>query len=726
MYTVAPPGVASTFKDMNMTASRCFRLFLMLALPAGCVSAARAQELKLIPAPRDVATKEGSFAVSAKTRIVVGAAHAAEDRIAAELLADEIHSAIGSRPQISTARSMPRDDETIYLGRWTDDKTLRAHFDSRNMSLEGAAEEEGYLLSADAEHVAVGAATGAGVFYAVQTLRQMVMPSGGGWAVPGAQIRDWPAMRWRGVHDDLSRGPVPTLEYMKKQIRTIAAFKMNLYSLYLENIFDYESHPMMAPKEGAITAADVKELVEYAKKYYITILPEQQAFGHLHHVLKLEQYADLGETPHGHVLAPVNERSYDFIKSLYAELVPLFPGPLLHIGADETFELGRGATKARADEVGLGRVYLEHVRRVADMLQPYNKRLLFWHDIAVSYPNLLSILPREMVPVVWKYSADASFEKDIKPFKDANFDFFVAPGANNWVHIYPDQEVAFTNIRNLVRDGQKFGALGMLNTTWDDSGEMIFAMTWPAIVFGGAASWQPGESSIDSFKNNFDWAFYRNHDDRTFMNAVESLAKSHELLRATGAGYARDANFWLDPFSESGAAYTQRILPAMHDLRIAAERALELLYRHRGKARQNADTIDAMIFAGLRLDGFGMKQQLAAETSRYYWDAYLNVTDRQRVGRNFGEITGINARLEDLRDSTTRLRALYAELWRTENKPYWLENVLVRFDVLAIGYQQKIQAIRAARAQFNEKGTLPPPEQLGFFVKPETNGNNKP
>jgi len=87
--------------------------------------------------------------------------------------------------------------------------------------------------------------------------------------------------------------------------------------------------------------------------------------------LKYEIYSDLAETPHGHVLTPTKEKSYDFIKSLYSELVPLFPGPFLHIGGDETFELGRGQTKPLADQIGFGRVYLEHLRKVYDLLQPY-------------------------------------------------------------------------------------------------------------------------------------------------------------------------------------------------------------------------------------------------------------------------------------------------------------------------------------------------------------------
>src|SRR5204862_3786344 len=203
-----------------------------------------------------------------------------------------------------------------------------------------------------ADGVTIAGQSAAGVFYGVQTLRQLIQFEQNRMIIPAVSIKDWPTLRWRGVHDDVSRGRIPTVEYMKKQIRTLAEYKINLFSIYMENVFDYKDQPLIAPKEAAITPAQVKELIAYAKKYYVTILPEQQAFGHLHHVLKYEEYSDMAETPHGHVLAPMNPRTYDFIAEMYSELVPLFPSPLFHIGSDETFELGRGQSAEKAKEVG--------------------------------------------------------------------------------------------------------------------------------------------------------------------------------------------------------------------------------------------------------------------------------------------------------------------------------------------------------------------------------------
>jgi hexosaminidase len=690
----------------------CAAFFLLVKLDAV------AQELKLIPEPRQVQKREGVFTVDSKTRIVINRANERQDRVAAEMLAEEIAKACGKRIKISAAGRMPDSRGVIYLAQATgDDRRLKTVLEAKGLSVDASFDEQGYVLDSQAERIVVAGRTGQGLFYGVQTLRQLLTRASDKELIcPAVSIKDWPAMRWRGVHDDISRGPVTTLDYMKKQVRLCASYKLNLFSLYIEHVFDYQKHPLIGPKEGSLTALEVKELVEYARAYYVTILPEQQAFGHLHHVLKNEIYNDLAETPHGHVLAPVNEKSYELIKELYGELVPLFDGPLFHIGADETDELGRGQTRMRVDEVGAGRVYLDHLKRVSEILKPYNKRLMFWGDIAIRYPQLLDTLPKDVIAVAWEYNAAASFDNLLKPYKGAGLDLFVAPGASNWNRIFPNLDAAFINIKNFVRDGQKYNALGMLNTTWDDDGEAIFAMTWPAIVFGAECAWHQGESSIEAFKSKYDWAFYRN-DDRAFIDAIQNLSHSHSLLITAGLGGAYDDAFWLDPFTEVGSNYTEDALPVARDLRLTAERALESLYRNRARALMNQETIDSLIFAALRLDLLGMKIQFADETSKFYWDAYLNMSDRHRVFRNLDEITGINARLEDLRDAATRLRGMYSELWLKENRPYWLGNVQVRYDNLASLFQSKIQAVQAAKQQYRQQQALPTPQQLGFFIR---------
>ncbi len=716
-----------------MLHSRVIRAAALLAL--ACITYASPSPgqsvntaVRLVPQPRELQTATGNFKFTAGTRIVV-ASRSADDRFAAGLLADDLKSLLGRAPAIATGlprRSaaagvgakggLPASGSLIYLGRLDGDASLRATLRRAKLLDDRPLDEEGYLLLAEPGRIVVAASSAQGVFYGVQTLRQLLRRSGAAVTCPALSIRDWPAMRWRGLHDDVSRGPIPTLDYMKSQVRTIAEYKLNLLSLYMEHVFDYPGDPLLGPKPGALTADDIRQLVEYARRFHVTILPEQQAFGHLHHLLKYDLYADIAETPHGHVLTPANPGTYAFIDRIYKELVPLFQGPLFHIGADETFELGKGQTQALAQSEGLGKVYVDHLRKVNEIMQPYGKRLLFWGDIAIRYPELLKSLPKTMIADAWGYGASASFTKSIAPYRDAGLDVIVSPGASNWSRIFPNLTTAFTNIRNFVRDGQQLRALGMLNTTWDDDGEALFAMTWPAVVFGAACAWQPGESSIEEFGQKYDWAFYRS-DGTAFQDAVTQLASTHAILSGAKVGDASDDAFWLDPFGQDWATYVENARPVAKGLRLAAERALVLLYQHRAEAERHTDTIDALLLAGRRLDTLGMKIEFIDEINQFYRQAFANQNDRRLVNSNLGEISGDNGRLADLRDATNAVRGLYERQWLQENRPYWLQNVLVRYDNLASKFQAKILEVEAAAAQYRRTGQLPPPEQLGFFVK---------
>ncbi|MGA9529528.1 MAG: beta-N-acetylhexosaminidase [Terriglobales bacterium] len=700
--------------------------------------------LKLLPAPKEVRLGEGKLAIKPSTTILIGNT---EDRLAAETLQEEIHERAGIKLAIEIATSAPKTAGHISLGRLSD-RGLRGYLEAQGIKTESDLGDQGYVIRSSTGGVIVAGHTAQGVFYGVQTLRQLLHDeegSGTGEAdlrsgtaqtgepsthgrgrsatgklaqlfIPAVTIRDWPSMEWRGVSDDMSRGPILTLDYLKFQIRTFAEYKINLLGFNMENIFDFQSQSLVSPKDAAFTPAEITELVSYAGKYFVTLMPEQQTFGHLHQFLKYEIYSDAAETPHGHVLTPTNPRTYDFIRQVYGEVVPLFPGPFFHIGADETFELGLGQTKALADQEGLGRVYLDHLQKVFEIMRPYHKQLMFWGDIAVKYPELLSILPKDMIAVPWDYDPKPSYESIITPYTNAGLRVVVAPGANNWNSIWPDFDAAFVNIRNFVRDGQNHRALGELNTIWHDDGETITDMTWPALVFGAAAGWQPGESNIDDFKKSYDWAFYRNSDS-TFMNAIDSLDHVHPIVAPLKLASTNEL-FWSNPFSVSGAELAAKAAPSMHDVRLGAEHAIQLLQLNQAKAQVHRETLPDMLFAAWRLDALGMKIQFTAEMNSYYWDAYQNQSDPARVQHDLEEIMETNGRLESLRDAITQLKKTHAEAWGHENHSHWLDNVLVRYDNLAMELQAKVVAVVEAQRQYWTTKTLPPPEQLGFFLKP--------
>src|SRR5437660_2024915 len=137
-----------------------------------------AQELKLVPAPNQVARREGAFRAGPGLRIVLSAARAREDRIAAEMLAEEIQAAVGWKVAITTSRALPDSTGVIYLGRVGDDRRLRAALEAKGLGTDETFDPQGYVLAADSKGIRVAATTGQGLFYGVQTRRQLTRPRG--------------------------------------------------------------------------------------------------------------------------------------------------------------------------------------------------------------------------------------------------------------------------------------------------------------------------------------------------------------------------------------------------------------------------------------------------------------------------------------------------------------------------------------------------------------------
>jgi hypothetical protein len=677
---------------------RVVPLLLALATARPLVLVAQAG---LIPEPRQFETRPS---ISLAAGLSIARSASAEDRFAAQDLSETlkqrgIRVGTAQGPVLTLLRAgTPAASRFPAAAAFFADTTHRA---------------EGYWLTTSANRVTIVAATSAGLFYGIQTLKQLIEGRGASARIRGATIADWPALRWRGFHDDLSRGPVPTLEFQKRQLRTFAAYKLNVYSPYFEHTLAYASHPLIAPPGGAMTREDVRSLVEYARQYHIEVIPEQEAFGHLHHVLKHESYTALGETPHGHVLAPEDSATLPLIRQWFLEIDSIFPGRFIHLGADETFELGKGRTRDEIQARGIGPVYLDFLRRVADTLRFTGRRFLFWGDVAMSRPDLVASLPRDMIAVGWDYWSHDNFDRYLKPFRDAGMETWVAPGVGNWNRVWPEYGVALPNIQGFIRDGQRGGATGVLNTSWDDDGEAIFNEVWYGVLFGAAASWQEGESDIADFQQNFGRVF---HGDTTgrIDQAQEKLIEAHAILEKADLGSASNGLFWIDPWSDRGRGVTEAILPVVHELRLRAEEALILVAEARAAGNlTEPDALDALELGARRIDLLGMKYQFAEEIARMYAEAQDSVGTDYAADRLL-EISQVNGRMQDIRDGFMLTRELYEAAWRRENRPYWIENVLARYDIEIQRWIQRGDQISEARRQMIRKKYLPMSTEIGI------------
>jgi hypothetical protein len=663
--------------------------------------------IAVLPKPRQMTANGESFAMDRGVHLRLADPKSADDRFAAVDFIDDVKQTSG----IELGLSAGNRRREILVGK-LDLPAIQRVLKKRGISLSESLGDEGYLVDVRKDGVVIAATTAAGVFYGLQTLKQLVRGNSANGFIQGVHIVDWPAMRWRGMSDDISRGPVPTLAYIKRQLRTFASFKLNVHSFYMEHAFASEEHPLIAPEGGSLTPAEIKELVEYARSYHIELIPEQQTFGHLHKALKLEKYNPLAETPYGDVLSPQQEGSYKLIADLYRELDQLFPGQFFHIGADETFELGEGQSKEAAKAKGLGAVYFDHLDRVRELLKPYNRKLIFWGDIALNHPDLIGDIPKDLIVANWDYAPRDSYNSRIEPFKKAGLQQLVCPGIWSWNQIFPNIESSSKNIINFVRDGQSAGAIGMLNTSWDDDGESLFEMSWYGVVLGAAASWQPQPFDQNGFDADFDWAFFRT-EGQTFVGAIRALGS----VNATLGGGAGDEAFWRNPFNTAFQTQVRANNDKIRQMRLQVESAEESIIRNRTRVRRNGSMIPAMIFAAQRFDHFGRRAQTIEKFSREYWDAYLNLGDRAKARRLRRYTGAIYNHLREMAEELAELKVRYREQWLAENRPYWLESVLSRYDQAISIWLAKSRAMDDALRVYDTTSILPNPEEFGLGTR---------
>lgn len=688
---------------------RCSRAICAAGLFALVCSStvALAAEPKLLPAPREVHWTGEALLPSTVAIVVPG--HDRDDEFAAADLADALK--LGGR--------------TIAAGAQFRVELLRAAsvegkaaLSALNAKIDAPMKDEGYVLAVDAKHAVIVAETASGVFYGVQTLKQMLPLAGEQASIATGSVRDWPAMKYRGVDDDLSRGPFPTLEFQKKQIRVFASFKANIYSPYLEHTLYYANQPLAAPPGSYLSPADVAELVRYAAQYHITVVPEQEAFGHLHQVLKYDIYQDVAETPHGHVLAPGQPGSMPLIKDWFKQIAEQFPSPFVHIGADETLDLGRGRTHDEVAKRGYGPVYVDFLKQIHDGLAPLNKKILFWGDISWDDPKAIPGLPKDMIAVPWNYWDTTGFDKVLVPFQQAGMETWVAPGDDNWNEVYPKAKIAFGNIQGFIRDGQKYGSTGALNTVWNDDGEGLFNEDWYTVLFGPVAAWQPGESSIENYQNAFGRVF---HGDQTgkINEALKEVMASFAALDKAKYTYDSDSLFWVDPWSSQGRDLSVKILPVAKELREHAERALVLVAQARAEHPdlKEQDALTALDLGARRLDLIGLKFEVADEIAATYQQAVAQQHDKTRANdtRNILEqISSMFGRCQDLRDGYSAIKDEYSQIWASENRPYWLGNVTVRYDLAIQNWQQRSIRFQGAIYDWENGKELPSPTALGL------------
>jgi len=198
-------GVESDFRMGIMRRIITITGLVLIGMPAlFALDSPGSRALKLEPQPKEVQMREGGFEVGPRTKIFVQLGHQSEDRIAAETLAEEVQDQSGIKLDILGMKAEAKaEGGAIVLARLEDDR-VRQFLAKNGLRADEALGEDGYLLFSDKSHLIVAANTGEGLFYGVQTLRQLLRPEGKGLICPAVGIRDWPNLQRNDARESVS------------------------------------------------------------------------------------------------------------------------------------------------------------------------------------------------------------------------------------------------------------------------------------------------------------------------------------------------------------------------------------------------------------------------------------------------------------------------------------------------------------------------------------------
>ena len=262
--------------------------------------------------------------------------------------------------------------------------------------------------------------------------------------------------------------------------------------------------------ETPLTAEEIRELDAYCAKLHIELVPSIATFGHLYMLLSTKSCGELCEFPDSwkepfsfwnrmqhHTVDVSGGKAIEQIKAMIEEYMALFTTDKFNICADETFDLGKGKSKAMAEEKGIHRLYIDYVKELCEFLVSKGKKPMFWGDIICAQPELIRELPTETICLTWGYAAEQR-EHEAKVMAEAGARQYLCPGVGGWNQWMNLVENSYKNITRMCGYARKYQAEGILNTDWGDCGHINQPdFSLPGLIYGAVFSW--GEDA-DSFE----------------------------------------------------------------------------------------------------------------------------------------------------------------------------------------------------------------------------------
>ena len=543
----------------------------------------------------------------------------------------------------------------------------------------GPNSREAYDLTVSQQGVKIHARTSAGIYYGVETLRQLVEGEGTTAALPEVEIHDWPSLAYRGTMVDISHGPLPTEREIERQLDFLSRWKANQYYLYSEDSIELTGYPLLA-LGARLTKDEVRRIVTYGRERHIDVIPNFDLYGHQHDLFRIEKYSELSDEPHGTEFDASNPKVSALLTDWVNQFADLFPSPFVSIGFDETFQI-EAATHAQGASAAPAGLFVKQLTAVASLFQQRGKAVMAYDDIMVKYPQVIPQLPKGLIAVAWYYtSEDPTYKRWLGPLEQLHIPHVVQPGVTSYDDIAPDFNTTFENIDTFLAAGRSSGAIGLVNSVWADDAQLLFRMSLPGMAYGAAAPWQSVPMDRANFFSDYARQMYPAAVAGDLASALSHITTAETAIKKL-LGEESMFGLWEDPFFPTYYNKLAAHREDLHQTRIHAEEA-ETALLHARSLGVDTETVNSLLLGSELLDYAGEKFQAPLDMSAI-WDKFgPQRPDENRWWNEWeSQVTHYDhSYVTDLMDRIADLKPDYRAEWLEQYSPYRLGAAMGRWD----------------------------------------------
>jgi hexosaminidase len=385
--------------------------------------------------------------------------------------------------------------------------------------------EQAYKLQMNKTGITITANAPAGLFYGVETLVQLAKPTGDGLRLPEGEIIDWPDVQYREIFWD-EQFHLDHLDIIRQAIRRAAFFKVNAFTLRLNEHFEYASAPALVDPY-ALSPAQLQELTDYALHYYVQVVPYLDGPAHVNFILQRDEFANLREFPdEAFQMCSTNPDTYKLLEGMFQDLMSANKGgKYFHLSTDEAWFIGKADNDqcheaVRAKELGSpSKLWVEYTNKTANFLRDHGRQVIFWGETPMQAEDIPLLEPWLINGEVYSPAYNRAFRaRGIRQIiytntlpDDPLFPFYYGMSPNEQMHsrggIPPERarqafdEISYTMAR------QQADIMGAGVYAWADAGPHPETY-WLGYAVAASAAWRPGSPDPQELTHSFYDLFY--------------------------------------------------------------------------------------------------------------------------------------------------------------------------------------------------------------------------